>query len=739
MTVRDLLTGSACFVADLDLPGAAEAVIVRSYVSHGVVREINTHAARAVEGVLAVLTARDLPGMPTIPIRAFAQPGMDLRLQPVLAKERVRFVGEPVAVVVAEDQGVARDAAELVGLDIDPLPAVVDAADAEAEMLYDPPLDNVLCRYDASLGEDLGTAFARASIVQRAQFSTQRHTGAPMEPRGVLARWLDRDVLELWGPTKFLAFTRRTMANWFGLDPDRIRIHRVDVGGMFGVRGELYPEDYLIPWAASVVRRPVRWIEDRSEHLVSVNQGREVRYTFELALEADGSFLGFRCSAIVDMGAYTRPAGSRVPLLVVEELPGPYHWPAFEISCRGVATNKTPVGTLRAPSALESTFARERAIDMAAARLGMDPIEIRRRNLLPDGVAYTRRFGPEIHPQVYEPANYSRMLRDFLAAAAYAGGREQIDARRRAGEAAGLGAALFLAHSGLGQEEHVRVALGADGAFELHTMANEIGQGLESMLQRVAAAVLLVEPDEVRVRSGNTQDAPDGRGTFSSRSVIFAGNATLDACRHLVDQARTKASKQRNVPRELLRHVRNGFQHEDGLIRWEELAPLSADGMHASAVPLYGFGAALARVRLDIETHAVHVERLAVGYDSGRVVDRDGALGQLVGAAIQGFGATVLEESAYDRDGQPLSTTFMSYLLPSAADVPPVDAFFLSGPIPENPLGARGAGEAGINGVAAAIANAVAEAAADAGAGITALPLTPDILFRQRTGRGTRP
>ena len=726
--IKDLLTGSACFASDVAVPTVAEAALVRSYEAHGLIRDIRSEAARAVPGVLAVLTASDLETVPSIPIRAFPYPGMELRLQPVLAQRRVRFVGEPVAIVVAENRYVAEDAAALVEIEFEPLEAVVDVSDIGPGRIYESPLDNVLCRYEGSVG-DVPMAFADAATVVRSDFCTQRHTGVPIETRGIVASWESDGTLDLWGATKFLDFTRRSVAHWFGLDPERVRCHHVDVGGMFGIRGELYPEDFLIPWVASIVGRPVRWIEDRREHMLSANQGREVRYAFELAVDKQGSFLGFRCRAAVDMGAYPRPAGGRVPILVVEELPGPYLWPAFEFSCEGVATNKTPVGTLRAPSALESTFVRERAIDIAADRLEIDPIEIRRRNLLHDDTAYTRYFGPQMHPNQYEASDYSGMYRSFLAAAGYDDARAGVDRRRRDEEAVGLGVALLLAHSGLGQEEHVRVALDEEGTLHVQTAANEIGQGLTSMLQRVAATVFPFAPEKVAVRSGTTVDVPDGRGTFSSRSVIFVGNATLAACQHLLAEARSNAAKALDVPDEALQLVNAGFRHGDDLIGWEQLAPLSANGLHRASEPLFGFGCMMAQVRLDTETGAICVERLAVGYDPGRVLDRESVLGQLVGGAVQGFGATLLEEITYDSNGQPLTTTFMDYLLPTSAEVPQVDAFILGRPSDANPLGVRGAGEAGVPGAAAAIANAAADAARDGGVAITTLPLKPGTLF----------
>ena len=719
----EVLTGRSEYVDDVHRPGALAAVIVRSNEAHARIAAIDTTEAVAAPGVRAVLTAADLDPVPRIPIRSFPHPWLEDRRQPVLATDRVRYAGEPVAVVVADDPYLAEDAAELVILDLDPLPAVVDTGAADPAPLYGNGLDNRLCLWEAADG-DAAAAFAAAALVVEETFETARHTGVPMETRGLVAEWSDDgQTLEVWGATKFLSFTQRSLAAWFGLPLDRVLCHRVDVGGMFGVRGELYPEDFLIPWAAQVVGRPVKWIEDRREHLLAINHARGMRLALSLALDADGRFLAMRSHAVVDMGAYARPVGGRIPLLAIEEMPGPYRWGALALVGEGLATTKTPVGTVRAPVALECTFARERAIDIAAARLGLGAAEIRRRNLVtPAELPFTRRYGGELHDQHYDSGDFPAMLDALLERAERAGLHAERDALRAAGVPAGVGLGLFLAHSGLGETERLTVTL-VDGELIVATGATELGQGLDRMIALVVAESWGGDAPPVRVVSGTTIGAPASRGTFASRSAIFVGSAVRDACLRLLAAAAAAAEEQLGAE---VTRTADGFRDDAGrAVGWAELGPLTVAGEHRDAEFAFGFGGHVALVAIDPETGEPRIERLVVGYDCGRVIDPAGVEGQLVGAAVMGIGGTFYEELRYDEYGQPLTTTFMDYLVPTLAEVPPIDTVVFEYPAAGNPLGAKGAGEAGVIAVGAAAANAVADALGRDG-GLTRLPLTAE-------------
>ena len=735
-----LLRGAGRYVADVKLDGALTAVIVRSPEAHGRLLGVDGAAARAVPGVHAVLTAADLDEVPAIPLRSWPRPGMERRLQPVIARDRVRYVGEPVAVVVADDGYVAEDAAELVRVAIDPLPAVTDVAADPPALLHEGDADNIACRWEAESG-DVEAAFAEAAVVVRDRFRTGRHTGVPIETRGLLAAW-DGDAVDVWGPTKFLEFTRRTLAGWFSLEPDAVRLRTVNVGGSFGVRGELYPEDFLVPWAARATGRPVRWIEDRREHFLGINHSREQLTDFELAVAADGELLAFRAHARLDLGAYTRPLGSRMVLLAVEELPAAYRWRAFAVRSEGIITTKTPVGTVRGPAALEATFVRERAIDMAAARLELDPIELRRRNLiLPTAMPFTRRFGNDIHDEVYDSGDYPAHLERFAQEIDLAGMRGDAERRRAAGELVGVGVATFVAHSGLGEREAARVSLDDHGGFTVLSAAGDVGQGLNAMIRRVVTESLLVPAESVRVSSGSTVDAPRSAGTYASRTTIFVGGAVADACSRLAELARERVAEARGAAVEDVELVPGGLGVDDVIVGWADVGALTSVGEHVMAAATYGFGCHAAQVALDPDTLEPRVERLAVGYDCGRVVDPAGVRGQLAGGAVQGLGGTLLEALRYDADGQLLTTSFMDYLVPTMAEAPDVEVVTFESPAPGNPLGAKGAGEAGVIGVAAAIANAVGEALGTPEEGLTELPLGGDAVFAALSGAGasTRP
>jgi carbon-monoxide dehydrogenase large subunit len=689
---RDLVAGSARYVADVPAPGALAAVIVRSPEAHARVVAVDVAQAAAAPGVRAVLTAGDLDRERFIPLRVHSRDGMEERLQPVIARDRVRYAGEPLAVVVADDAYLAEDAAELVELDLDPLPAAVDVTQADPAPLFD-GLDNRVCGFASEVG-GVEAAFAEAAVVVQAEFRTGRVTGVPIETRGILARWSADGALDVWGPTKFLDFTRATLADWFGLDLERVHCRTVNVGGMFGVRGELYPEDFLIPWAARVTGAPVRWIEDRREHFLSINHSREQRHMFELAVAADGELLAFRTDALVDLGAYSRPLGARLPMLVHMMLPGPYNWRAYAMRSTGVATTRTPCGTVRAPVALETTFVRERAIDMAAARLGLDPVQLRRRNLLrADQMPFTRQLG-DVEDETFDAGDLDAMCEDFLREIDYAGLAAGAERRRAAGAAVGVGFACSLVHSGTGGEARVELTTG-DGAVTVRTTATDIGQGLEVMVQTIAAETLGIDPDRVRVVWGSTEDAPSAGGTAATRSAIFLGNAVRDACLRL-----------RGVDLAVPRRVEGAFATD----------------------PTLGFGMHAALVSVDRDTLEPTIERLAVAYDVGRAIDMASVRGQLVGAAVQAVGTTLYEQLVYDEFGQLATASFMDYLMPTYAEAPPVSTIVFEHAAPGNPLGVRGAGEAGVYGVADVVGSAVAQALGRPTDGPTRLPIGPQSL-----------
>jgi len=723
---RELLAGAGHFVDDVHLPGALAAVVVRSHEAHGRLLAIDAARARRMAGVRAVLTAADLEHPVVIPIRSFERPGMAAAAQPVLAAGRVRYVGEPVALVVAEDRYRAEDAAEQVVVEIDPLPPVLEPGPEAMAPLFDRPEGNVLCRYETAHGE-VERVFERAAVVVEEELRTGRHTGLPLETRGLVADWSrDRRRLELWGATKFLSFNRDVLASWFRIDERDVECRAVSVGGMFGVRGEIYPEDFLIPWAARVTGRPVRWSEDRREHFVAINHAPELRWRLRVGITRDGRLLGLAAEVDLDLGAYARGNGGRLALLAIEELVGPYRWDATSIVATGWATSKTPVGSVRAPVALESTFARERVIDLAAARLRVDPAEVRRRSLVPArAMPFTRRFGGDGHDLVYADGDFPAFFERLLAVGRLDELRARRDRRRARGELVGVGIGLFVAHSGLGRKERVEVGV-RDGRIVVRTAASEVGQGLDRTVRLVVSETLRIPGEAVDVVSGEIRGTAWTAGTYSSRLTIFVGNAVRDGCERLAAAAREAAAGRSGAAPGNVEVVEGGLEADGELVPWEELDGLAATGVHEDSAPTHGFGGHLALVSVDPESAAVTVEELALACDCGRPLDRPSVVGQLRGGVVHGLGATLLEELRYDEDGQALSLSFLDYLVPACTDVPATLRIeLLDGWATTNALGVKGAGEAGVVGVGAAVANAVADALGPPGADVTRLPLTP--------------
>ncbi len=725
----ELVTGGGAFVDDVQRPGALAAFVVRSYEAHGRLLGIDATEARRLPGVHAVLTADDLPGSVTIPIRSFERPGMAATVQPILAADRVRYVGEPVAVVVATDPYLAEDAAERVVVDIEPLPPVLGPGPGSETPLFDRPGGNVLCRYETAHGE-IERALDGAAVVVDEELRTGRHTGLPLEPRGLVAEWSHEGTrLELWGATKFVSFNRDVLASWFGIGEEAVVFHRVDVGGMFGVRGEIYPEDFLIPWAARVTGRPVRWSEDRREHFVAVNHAPEARYRMRVGLAADGRLLALAAEIDLDMGAYARGNGGRLALLAIEELVGPYHWTATSITATGWATSKTPVGSVRAPMALESTFARERAIDIAAARLGADPAEVRGTSLVPvRAMPFTRRFGGDAHDLVYADGDFPAFFESLLAASRLEELRAGRDRRRARGELVGIGMGLFVAHSGLGQEERVEVGV-LDGRIVVFTAASEVGQGLDRTVRLVASETLRIPGASIEVRSGEVTASAQTAGTYSSRLTIFVGNAVRDGCERLLAAARERVASRTGVPPDDVVFVDEGLEADGILVTWDELDGLAVTGVHRDERPTHGFGGDVALVSVDPERTALTVEELTVACDCGRPIDLPSVVGQLRGGAAHGLGVTLLEELPYDVNGQLLALSLGDYLVPTCTDAPfTVGIELLDGWATTNALGVKGAGEGGVVGVGAAVANALADALRSPDAGVTQLPLGPAAL-----------
>jgi carbon-monoxide dehydrogenase large subunit/6-hydroxypseudooxynicotine dehydrogenase subunit gamma len=746
------LRGEGRFVADLKLPFMLEACILRSPQAHARIAAIDTGAALSCEGVVAVVTAADLPpGLPPIPCRIPTHGDLQPFLQPVLAAGLVRYVGEPVAVIVAESRALAEDAAERVAIAWEALPPIADTEAAQrpgAAAIH--PAGNVAARWRFDIGQ-VDAALAASAVVERDRFTIQRHTAMPLETRGLLARYdAARDLLEVLGPTKVPHTNRSILAGMLGMPEGSLRLAEPDVGGSFGARGEFYPEDFLIPWLALRLRRPVRWIEDRLEHFAAINHSRQATFTVTAGADADGLLTAMDVTLVADMGSYIRTHGAVVPSHASASFPGPYRLRNYRVEAAAVLTSKTPTGTLRAPGMFEANFARERMLDRLAARLGLDPAELRRRNLIPPE-AMPWHVGTESvrRPTIFDGGNFPLVYARALEAAGWHRPLPPGTATLRRGR----GIAALVEPSALGPFEGARVEVDAQGFVQVISGSSNQGQGQETSLAQIAAAVLTVPIERIRVRHGDTGLIQYGGGTYASRTAVMAGNAVYAAARTVREKAiRAAAQKLEAAEPDLVLadgrvHLAGAPEHGLALAALArmvspgnpELVPPPKDAVapdhdglaatsYLRAVPsgTSVFAVHVAEVAVDVETGQVAVERYLVACDVGRAINPMIVEGQIVGGVVQGLGGTLLEELVYGADGQLQTGSFADYLLPSVHEAPRIEVLVLEEtPAASNALGVKGVGEVGPSGVAAAVGNAVA-AALGLAAGIVDLPITPE-------------
>jgi carbon-monoxide dehydrogenase large subunit len=744
-----LLTGKAAFTDDIKLPHMLHAAILRSPHAHARISAIDATKALAIPGVAGVFTFQDIAALAEpIPVRLYPLPGLERFLQYPLARDRVRYVGEPVAVVVADSRYLAEDGLDAMDVTYEPLPAVTNVHQAlqEETILHEEPATNLAARYTLALG-DIEAAFRCAAYTRQEVFKVHRHTGNPLETRGLVASYdAGRGEFTVWGETKVPHFNRAILASFLDVPESKIHFIEPDVGGGFGIRGEFYPEDFLIPFAAMKLGRPVKWIEDRLEHLQAANHSREVLCEVEIAAQRDGTLLGMRAHVYGDMGAYIRTHGGLVPASTAALLTGPYHIRAYQVTVSCVMTNKMGLGTYRAPGRYESCFIRERLLDMMAADLGIDPVELRLTNFIqpsemPYTVGQTRPDGP---PTVFDSGNYPSAFQRALQQIDY-DGLKPLQGKRQDGKYHGIGIGCFVKNTGQGPFEGARVVVNGADNIAVYLGITSLGQGHETTMAQICADTLGLPPEAFTIFHGGTDMMPFGVGTFGSRGTVMAGNAVHLACQKLRDKALAIASRYLKLDATQL-----AFQHgkvyrrgaEDrALLGLDELVRLAGPaspyhldepGLEATAYfkstqLTYSYGTHVAHIALDPETGKVEVRRYMVVEDIGRCINPLIVHGQTVGAAVQGIGATILEELVYDDNGQLLSGTLMDYTLPTSTDAPSIDSIILEeAPSPLNPLGVKGAGEGGIVATGAALANAVSHALASLGIQVTELPLSPD-------------
>jgi carbon-monoxide dehydrogenase large subunit len=738
-----LVRGRGRFVGDLAFPGQVHAAFVRSPLAHARLLGIDPREALALPGVVAVWSAADVPPGPLPPFLWDAPPpALVEHLRPLLRPchppllppDRVRYAGQAVAVVVAESRYLAEDAAELVRVDYDPLPPVATAADALKEgapVLHDGWEDNVAVRIAVRKGEPEG-ALARADHVVRERFEIQRQAGLPLETRGAVAVPEEGGRLTLWSATQNAHPLRRALARVSGLPEERLRVIAPDVGGGFGVKGVLYPEDLLVALLALRLGRPVKWVEDRLEHMQSAIHAREQIHHVELALAADGTVLGLRDRFVVDTGAFN-PLGLVIPYNTIAHLTGPYRVPSLDAEGTGVVTTKVPTAPYRGAGRPEAVFAFERALERGARALGLDPVEVRLRNLLrPDelphdlGILY-RDGGPA----VLDSGDYPEALRRAVALV----GRDRLEVERTGagGRRVGFGVACYVEGTGIGPYEGARVRLDPSGRASVRTGACSQGQAHQTVFAQVAADALGLDPGAVEVTVGDTEGLDRGWGTVASRSAVVAGTAVRRAAEAVAAAVRRAAADLLEAAPEDLRIVGDRVEVAGAPGRSVALAEVAAaDPGCLEAVREYeppqvtwAYGVHAAVVAVDPETGLVEILRYAVVHDCGRVINPAVVDGQVVGGVAQGIGGALLEEVVYDEGGQLLSATLADYLVPTAGEVPRIALEHMESPTPLNPLGIKGVGEGGAIPVPAALANAVEDALADRGVVIRRTPLSP--------------
>jgi carbon-monoxide dehydrogenase large subunit len=737
-----LLAGRGTFLDDLRPTGCLHAAFARSPHAHAEVRAIDARAAQACPGAAAVLTGRDLADTVAPLAPRLEGGGFFPTAWAVLAPERVRFAGEPVAVVAAADPYAAVDVAERVEIDYAPLPAVasVDAARAADGPRVHPAIaGNVLLERRGSRG-DVDGGFARAAVRLAETFSHGRLSGSPLEPRGLIAAWAG-DRLTVWMSTQAPHVVRTGLATAFGVAPDAVRVIVPDTGGGFGQKMALLPEEVAVAALARATGRPVKWVETRRENLAAAAQAREGRVEVDVAADGDGVLLALRARVMSDAGAYhIYPLTQALePMGVASILPGPYRTPAYAWEACAIATHKPPLGAYRGVGMTFGAFAMERVFDLLAERLGLDPAEIRRRNLIPpEAYPFTSAWG-----YVYDSGDYPRALAEALTLAGYARLRAEQAAARRAGRLVGVGLSCYTEYTGFGARtyrgrgmvevpgnESATVSVDAAGHVHCDLSFPSQGQGHATTVAQLVADCLGVALEAVTLRPFDSDRAPAGSGTFASRGGVALSRAAGGAARRVRERLLALAARRleaspadldlmdgearvRGVPS---RGVRIGDLVPDG-------APLAESEVFDPPGPVFAGAVHVAAVEVDAGTGRVTVREYAVVEDCGPVINPLIVEGQIHGALSHGIAEALGEALAYDGEGQLLTGTLMDYYLPIASDTPSFVVGHIETPSPLTPGGYKGMGEGGTIGAPAAIASAVADAVRPLGLAITALPI----------------
>jgi len=752
----DLLRGRGRFIDDIAWPGLLHASFVRSPLSHARLRGVDAAKALKLDGVHAVLTYRDLRPLLTcdrVPL-ALPLPAIRFHVDPsYLADNELAYVGEPVALVVAESRAIAEDAASLVALDCEPLPAVLEPraglAGGAPRARLDCP-DNLVAHWVVKYGE-VESAFAGAAHRISQTFRLHKGGGHSIEARGVVARFdTIEDLLTVWDSTQMPHKAKRVLVEALGLAEHQVRVIAPDVGGGFGPKNPFYPEELAVAVAARIFNHGVKWIEDRRESFTATNHERMQDWEVEAAVDVDGRLLAIRGHFRHDHGAST-PSGLSLPQNATTNLLGPYELPALELKVSVCLTNMIAATSTRGAGRPQGTYVMERLLDRIADELSLPQDEVRRRNLIrPQQMPYvTRVITRDGLPMTYDSGDYVQCQRRVLEAAGWSDFPARRKAARRAGRLIGIGLSNYVEGTGRGPFESASVRIGPSGKVFVAAGAAAQGQGTRTMLAQLAADALGVHPDAIHVTTGDTGASPLGHGAYASRQAVTAGNALNIAARMVADKAKQAAAAMLEVSVDDLEladgAVRvkgvSGLQRGLGEIA-HALAGIAGFSLPANVTPglaasadyqppaiTYTNGSHVAEVEVDSETGHVRITRYVVVHDCGRMINPMMVEGQVHGGVVHGIGMTLYEWMRYGDDGQPLTVTFADYLLPTSDGVPPIEIHHMESPTPLNPLGVKGAAESGTIGAPPAIVSAIEDALRPLRVRITDLPVTPERLL----------
>ncbi|MCH2537299.1 MAG: xanthine dehydrogenase family protein molybdopterin-binding subunit [Dehalococcoidia bacterium] len=744
-----LVIGDGVFIDDIKLPDMLHAVVVRSVHAHARIRSINVVDAIELDGVVEVLIGADLAGkLPDLPIRPMGDRSVDEfnpPEHPVLAQDKVCYVGQPVAVVVAKNSYLARDGAELVAVDYEPLTPVVNPVDAANEdvPVIHPHLGTNVAMRSVQEGGDIEKAFAQAAHIVRQKYQIPRLAPSSMETRGVIGNYdASSDLLTVWDSTQAPNQIKRYLAQMLGRPEESIRVVAPDVGGSFGIKDCMFSEDVLMPFLALRLQKPVKWVEDRQENLITYH-GRGMSLDVEVAVDKKGVILGIRASILADIGAYfyfTTP----FPLFnAARRITGPYDVPAVRVDLLGVITNKTPVAAYRGTGSPEAAFCIERTLDLIAKDLGLDPAEIRRSNYISkDAFPYKSCTG-----NMYDSGDYLLALDRALELVEYSAWQEKIKQRRPGDPYLGVGLATFIKSSGAGGEHRVesaRVTIDSSGQIDVYTGVSPHGQGTETTFAQIAAETLGVDPSQVRVHHSDTAIYPHGIGTSASRGLIIGGSAVQLALKEAREKLAGFASKFFSCPAADIKFSDGevfDLHHPDTKIPFEKLAAMESglDFEHEYTLPQspVSFGAHAVVVEVDQDTLALKILRYVGVHDCGQIINPMIVEGQIHGGIAQGIGQALIESIVYSEEGQPLTGSLMDYALPRSTMIPDLTLDTIDTISPTNPLGAKGIGSVSTVPSPAAIANAVMNAISPSGVRHIDAPYTPERLWRAIREHGT--